>query len=310
MISFYETFFLEDIDNDFTVAASVVFSLMKKFALDSSFDTMYLSRAEDGAFLGYHNKKDANGSYEMSFLPGWDCPWNYTKACNGSDPCDAAYPGFQPACRHRVDAMEVWESDGADSSWSDIYEFHSNGDLGITATRVYADWRGRRTMTASVDYVLSAVDAAVAGATTTGDVAYVMEYRTGLLVAVSEGRRVDADGKRVTPYDRALISADDLYRLDAEAAAPPIKPTPRGQNRHDLETDMRARETDVIANLVRRFSSDDGDGDGDGPAAAATDGARPRPATAVADGPAAARRRPADDDDAGACAAAGCVAPP
>ena len=103
LISFYETFFLEDIDNDFTVAASVVFSLMKKFALDSSFDTMYLSRAEDGAFLGYHNKKDANGSYEMSFLPGWDCPWNYTKACNGSDPCDAAYPGFQPACRHRVD---------------------------------------------------------------------------------------------------------------------------------------------------------------------------------------------------------------
>ncbi|KAH8054194.1 voltage-gated potassium channel [Aureococcus anophagefferens] len=277
MISFYETFFLEDIDNDFTVAASVVFSLMKKFALDSSFDTMYLSRAEDGAFLGYHNKKDANGSYEMSFLPGWDCPWNYTKACNGSDPCDAAYPGFQPACRHQRrrgpapglpacgawilgkcdvfafaqglynstcdDAMEVWESDGADSSWSDIYEFHSNGDLGITATRVYADWRGRRTMTASVDYVLSAVDAAVAGATTTGDVAYVMEYRTGLLVAVSEGRRVDADGKRVTPYESDDAAAHGDAVLSVELAA-----------------------VDMVT--------------------------------------------PADDDDAGACAAAGCVAPP
>ena len=160
---------------------------------------------------------------------------------------------------------------------------------------------------------------------------------------------------------RALISADDLYRLDAEAAAPPIKPTPRGQNRHDLETDMRARETDVIANLVRRFSSDDGDGDGDGPAAAATDGsaAAPRDAGGSRDGPppppdvasappppppdvagggaagndgsrgddaydAAAHGdavlsvelaavdmvTPADDDDTGACAAAGCVAPP
>ena len=68
-------------------------------------------------------------------------------------------------------------------------------------------------MTASVDYVLSAVDAAVAGATTTGDVAYVMEYRTGLLVAVSEGRRVDADGKRATPYesDVPAIVASSTY---------------------------------------------------------------------------------------------------
>ncbi|KAH8074978.1 hypothetical protein JL721_959 [Aureococcus anophagefferens] len=87
---FYETDFLRDIDNDFTIAASVVFSLMQNFRHDASFDSMYLARDSDGSFVGYFNKENAT-SYEMSFLPGWDCPWNYTAACNGTAPCPEGY---------------------------------------------------------------------------------------------------------------------------------------------------------------------------------------------------------------------------
>jgi len=104
---FYETDFLREIDNDFTIAASVVFSLMQNFRDDASFDSMYLARDSDGSFVGYFNKENANASYEMSLLPGWDCPWNYTAACNGTAPCPEGYPGANPACRHRVDAGDA-----------------------------------------------------------------------------------------------------------------------------------------------------------------------------------------------------------
>ncbi|KAH8049016.1 hypothetical protein JL721_11785 [Aureococcus anophagefferens] len=286
---FYETDFLRDIDNDFTIAASVVFSLMQNFRHDASFDSMYLARDSDGSFVGYFNKENANASYEMSFLPGWDCPWNYTAACNGTAPCPEGYPGANPACRHGVDAGDArgfpdcagwtigscdflddtadhrdapwytgameWTARGVAATWSDIDEFTAGdppggtrtmrrdfngrararsrdslgvgadertrlveasaettsmrpgsrafrrtGDLGITATRVYSGDDLRPAMTVSVDYVLQSIDDLVHTSTSTGDVAYVIEEESGLLVAVSEGSRVDADGERVTPY--------------------------------------------------------------------------------------------------------------
>ncbi|KAH8093676.1 voltage-gated potassium channel [Aureococcus anophagefferens] len=195
---FYETDFLRDIDNDFTIAASVVFSLMQNFRHDASFDSMYLARDSDGSFVGYFNKENANASYEMSFLPGWDCPWNYTAACNGTAPCPEGYPGDNPACRHGVDAGDARFPDCA--GWTIGSRRLPRRDLGITATRVYSGDDLRPAMTVSVDYVLQSIDDLVHTSTSTGDVAYVIEEESGLLVAVSEGSRVDADGERVTPY--------------------------------------------------------------------------------------------------------------
>ena len=59
---FYETDFLREIDNDFTIAASVVFSLMQNFRADASFDSMYLARDSDGSFVGYFNRSRASAS--------------------------------------------------------------------------------------------------------------------------------------------------------------------------------------------------------------------------------------------------------
>ncbi|KAH8093677.1 hypothetical protein JL720_4827 [Aureococcus anophagefferens] len=78
--------------------------------------------------------------------------------------------------------------------------------------------------------------------------------------------------------DGDILSRHHLLGDKTAAAAPPPPRTPRGQARHDLETEMRARETDVIAHLVRRFSADrrddDGDDGPDAPAEAKADDAR------------------------------------
>ena len=47
----------------------------------------------------------------MTFLPGYNCSWNYTKACGAADePCEAGYKGANPACRAY---FEVARSDGS-----------------------------------------------------------------------------------------------------------------------------------------------------------------------------------------------------
>ena len=66
--------------------------------------------------------------------------------------------------------------------------FRRTGHLGITATRVYSGDDLRPAMTVSVDYVLQSIDDLVQTSTSTGDIAYVIEEESGLLVALSEGR--------------------------------------------------------------------------------------------------------------------------
>ena len=38
-------------------------------------------------------------SFVYTLLDGWNCDWNYGGACPSDRPCEAGYPGVNPACR-------------------------------------------------------------------------------------------------------------------------------------------------------------------------------------------------------------------
>jgi len=108
----FKTGLILDIENDVELASLLLFTVIRALRA-KAFDMIYVGTGSDGAFIGYYNEGAYAGSdgFVYTLLNGWDCPWNYTKACGAPDePCRAGYVGANPACRVFFD---VDDSNGA-----------------------------------------------------------------------------------------------------------------------------------------------------------------------------------------------------
>ncbi|KAH8062628.1 hypothetical protein JL722_3555 [Aureococcus anophagefferens] len=98
----FKTGLILDIENDVELASLLLFTVIRALLRAKAFDMIYVGTGSDGAFIGYYNEGAYAGSdgFVYTLLNGWDCPWNYTKACGAADePCRAGYVGANPACR-------------------------------------------------------------------------------------------------------------------------------------------------------------------------------------------------------------------
>ncbi|KAH8048629.1 hypothetical protein JL722_12450 [Aureococcus anophagefferens] len=89
----FKTGLILDIENDVELASLLLFTVIRALR-PKAFDMIYVGTGSDGAFIGYYNEGAYAGSdgFVYTLLNGWDCPWNYTKACGAADePCRAGY---------------------------------------------------------------------------------------------------------------------------------------------------------------------------------------------------------------------------
>ncbi|KAH8060305.1 hypothetical protein JL720_13645 [Aureococcus anophagefferens] len=201
MSEFFETEHLGAMVDDWAKAGSLMFALLRSYWYDPAIYMMY-SGFRDGTFLGIYNVQDEDEAPRMTFLPGYNCSWNYTKACGAADePCEAGYKGANPACRAY---FEVARSDGSAncSGWRTATkgcESASSEALGLDC--VLEDEAYKFAVLAGLGDLLEE-------ATDEASVAFLTE-RDGALLAVSEGNITDGDGNRLNAVDSTtpLIAA-------------------------------------------------------------------------------------------------------
>lgn len=107
-----------DMTKEIEISRKLMFALVKAMRLEETFYMMYFG-LEDGTFMGYYGmdqKGGASSQYVFTYLPGWDCAWNYTAACGSGAgqpprgvPCDGR--GWFELSRRESDEL-TWSRRG------------------------------------------------------------------------------------------------------------------------------------------------------------------------------------------------------
>ena len=94
IVNSYLTGFLREPEGDAQTWTTmhILWSLMRSHWYDPTFVSTYVGY-EDGTMIAAYNRRDPDEDGRMSLLPGWACPWNYTRLCGSDEPCSAGYKG-------------------------------------------------------------------------------------------------------------------------------------------------------------------------------------------------------------------------